>query len=427
MGNDNIKRLYGEAANLHAQAKAILDEYAGKELPKEKGEEVDRLFDAVEAKTAEAKRYERADQQDAFLNDADAKNRKSAFNEADDDDDPKNAADKKKAKDDVAVVAFKKILQGGDRAWFGLSDDERKAIMPLDKKDLSADTSSAGGTLVAPQQWVAQLLKGVDDEVYVRALATKFQVATAQSLGVPVLDADISDADWTTEILTGNKDTAFGTGKRELYPHPLAKRVLVSRKLLRQSTIPADALIRDRLSYKFGVSQEKAFLTGTGVGQPLGVFTPSALGISTGRDTTTASATAVTGDELIDVAYSLKPQYLKKASWLLHRTILKAVRKLKATTGDYVWQPGLAGDKQPTLLERPYILSEYAPSSLTASQYIALLGDFSFYWIADALSMEVQVVDQLYAESNQMGYIGRMETDGMPVLEEAFARLITHS
>ena len=76
-----------------------------------------------------------------------------------------------------------------------------------------------------------------------------------------------------------------------------------------------------------------------------------------------------------------------------------------------------------TLLDRPVNESEYAPGTITTGLYTAILGDFSRYYIVDALNMEMQVVDQLYAETNQMGYILRRELDGMPVLEEAFARL----
>ena len=43
--------------------------------------------------------------------------------------------------------------------------------------------------------------------------------------------------------------------------------------------------------------------------------------------------------------------------------------------------------------------------------------------LADALSMQVQRLNELYAETNQVGFIGRLETDGAPVLEEAFARV----
>jgi HK97 family phage major capsid protein len=52
-----------------------------------------------------------------------------------------------------------------------------------------------------------------------------------------------------------------------------------------------------------------------------------------------------------------------------------------------------------------------------------MLGDFSQYWIVDALTMTIQVLLELYAATNQNGYISRFESDGMPVLEEAFARV----
>ena len=37
--------------------------------------------------------------------------------------------------------------------------------------------------------------------------------------------------------------------------------------------------------------------------------------------------------------------------------------------------------------------------------------------------MQIQRLVELYAATNQVGFIGRMELDGMPVLEEAFVRV----
>ena len=71
----------------------------------------------------------------------------------------------------------------------------------------------------------------------------------------------------------------------------------------------------------------------------------------------------------------------------------------------------------------PFLMSEYAPSTFTTGLYVGILGDFSLYWIVDALSMEVQRLEELYAATNQIGFIGRLETDGAPVLEEAFTRV----
>jgi HK97 family phage major capsid protein len=68
-------------------------------------------------------------------------------------------------------------------------------------------------------------------------------------------------------------------------------------------------------------------------------------------------------------------------------------------------------------------MSEFAPNTFTTGLYVGIVGDFSFYWIVDALSFVLQRLVELYAESNQAGFIGRYEGDAQPVLEEAFARV----
>ena len=40
--------------------------------------------------------------------------------------------------------------------------------------------------------------------------------------------------------------------------------------------------------------------------------------------------------------------------------------------------------------------------------YVGMIGDFSQYWIADALSFSVQRLVELYAATNQTGFIGRL-------------------
>ena len=84
------------------------------------------------------------------------------------------------------------------------------------------------------------------------------------SLGVPVLQTRPDDADWTVELMTGTPDTAMAFARRELHPHPAAKRILVSTFLLNNSVLPADQIVRDQLAYKFGITQEKAFMTRDG-------------------------------------------------------------------------------------------------------------------------------------------------------------------
>lgn len=311
--------------------------------------------------------------------------------------------------------SFRRFLIVGER---GLRDSERRA--------LQMDSNAAGGYLIAPQQFSNELLQAVDNQVFMRSLATIDRVPNAQSLGIPSLDADPADPAWTSEIATGTEDSTMSFGKRELHPHPLAKLIKVSNKLIRASAGRVDALVRERLAYKVGVTLENAYLNGSGANQPLGVFVAHASGISTARDVTTGNTkTTIGADGLIEAKYSLKGQYQNSPNlrWIFHRDAVKMIRKLKDGDGQYLWRPGLASDTGDTILGVQFVMSEYAPNTFTQGLYVGIIGDFKFYRIADALDLQLQVLDQLYAATNQTGYIVRVESDGMPVLEEAFARV----
>lgn len=289
---------------------------------------------------------------------------------------------------------------------------------------LQANRDPDGGYLVTPQEFVNSLIKFVDDAVFIRGKATKYTVATAQSLGAPSLDADPDDADWTAELATGAEDNAIKFGKRELHPHPLAKRIKISNKLLRQSTQPVEQWVRDRLGYKFGVTEEKSFMTGNGANKPLGIFSASNDGIPTSRDISTGNTTtAITFDGLLEAKYSLKGPYWGKASWTFHRDALKQLAKIKDADGQYIWQQAVVAGQPDRIFNMPIDMSEFCPNTFTTGQYVGALCDWSHYWIVDALDFSIQRLVELYAETNQTGLIGRAEVDGMPVLAEAFTRV----
>lgn len=286
-------------------------------------------------------------------------------------------------------------------------------------------SETGGGYLQAPQQFVSTLIQAVDDQVFLRGLATKQQVTNAESLGVPTLDTDASDSDWTVELGTGDEESTLDFGKRELRPRPLAKRVKISNTLLRK--VPASQnIVMERLAYKIGITQEKAFLTGAGQNTPLGVFTVSDDGLTTARDVTAAAVDDIEADDIIDVKYKLKSQYWPRAEWIIHRDAVKILAKIRDGESRPLWDnggmnAGLA--TRPMLAGFPVNMSEFAPNTISTGNYIAILADFSKYWIADSLSMTVQRLVELYAVTNQTGFIIRTEMDGAPVLAEAFVRL----
>lgn len=313
--------------------------------------------------------------------------------------------------------AFERFLRTGDRSGV------------IESRDLEMGSDVDGGAFVAPVQFTGRLIETLFDNVFMRRLASVDVVNGAQSLGIVTIDSDPDDPVWTSEIGTGSDDTGMKTGSRNFTPHPLAKRIKVSNTLLRRSTMPVEQIVQRRLAYKFAVVEETAFLTGNGVGQPLGIFTDHADGLDSDREESSGNTTtAIKADGLMSAFYALKAQYRPRAQWVMHRTAIADIRKLKDGEGQYLWRAGLEMGQPDTLLGRPVNESEYAPdksTGWTTGTRFAVLGDFSYYSIVDALTMTVQRLNELYAESNQTGYIGRKETDGQPTLAEAFIACAT--
>lgn len=312
--------------------------------------------------------------------------------------------------------SFRNFIVSGQFAPLAGASAEERATMQVDNFAL-------GGAMLAPIQFAEGMLQALDNELFIRAWATKHRVPNAQSLGAVSIESDPADADWTAELKTIGL-TDMSVGRRKLEPHPLTKGILASTDLL-QRVPQSENLVRTRLGYKFNVSQEKGFLTGNGVRQALGAFTASDDGIPTSRDVSTDNtSTEMTGNGLIEAKHALKAGYWKNAKWIFSRTGLKQIRKIKdSVNGNYIWVPGLQAGVADRILDVPYVVSEYCPATFTSGQYVGIIGDFSYYWIADALDMTVQRLVELYAMQRKVAFIGAMSTDGMPVLAEAFVRV----
>ncbi len=427
-----IKKLYDEANALHVQAKAILTEFEGKEMPQEKATEVDTLLDQVEAKTTEAKRLERAVAQDSFLNDP--ANPKAIFGANQEQPEVKitwmgRTLDQDEVKELQTAAGFGAFVNM-------LSPDYQKSLRKYlrfgaseltaeDRKALSAGDGPAGGYLVQDTYWNGLIVKAQEMSA-MRRISNVLPPVPSGSVIAPAEDTVFSDSNWTTEIGTGSEMTVKPFGDRRLQPHPLAKLVKVSNTLLRTPTFDVEAYVRDRLGYKTGVTQEDAFINGAGNGLPLGILKTASL-----PTWTTAASNAVDSDDVINWVYSLPAAYAAspKCRILSNRAFIRKVRQMKSGLGEYVWQPGLSTGSPNRILDVAYEVSDRFDDGLDGSDVyednalIAVIGDFNYYWIVDALQMSVQRLVELYAAANQTGFIGRMESDGQAVLAEAFYAL----
>ncbi len=391
----NIREMMEKRAALVAEARKLLDAAEGekRELNAEERTQYDKIFEEARTLGDKIQREQELREEERRLAEAGRM-------------EPEG---KKENPEERKLQAFRNFLVNGNAAEY---------------RALANDSDADGGFLHAAEQFITRLIKGLDNQVFVRQYATILPVTGSDTLGAPSLTDDPSDPTWTTEIAGPSEDSTMAFGRRSLQPQQLSKLIKISMKLLKTSALPVENLVADRLAYKFSVAQENAFLNGDGDGEPLGIFTASDNGISTDRDVSTDNTeTALTADGLTNAKYALKAQYRRGCRWIFHRDAVKMISKLKDGEGQYLWRPGVTLGEPDLLLGLPIDESEYVPNTFTTGLYVGALCNWSNYWIAELQGVELQRLVELYAGTSQIGFIGRAYADGAPVLEESFVRV----
>lgn len=287
----------------------------------------------------------------------------------------------------------------------------QKNIRPEIANALQEGTDSEGGYLV-PDEFERTLIEALEEENIFRSLAHVIQTASGDRK-IPVV-ASKGTASWVDEEGTiTESDDAFS--QVSIGAYKLGTLIKVSNELLNDSVFNLEQYISKEFARRIGTKEEDAFFNGDGSGKPVGIFNSTG-GAEVG--VTTASATAITADEVIDLFYSLGAPYRKKAVWVLNDATVKAVRKLKDGNGNYLWQPALTADTPDTLLGRPVKTSSYVPTIASGAKVIAF-GDFSYYWIADRQGRVFKKLSELYAATDQTGFVATQRVDGKLILPEA--------
>ena len=300
------------------------------------------------------------------------------------------------------------------------------SLSPTEERELFAGSNTQGGYLIGPEQFVAELLRGIRDAVGIEQRARVFTTSSIAGLGVPTLTTRPSKPKWTSELSAGDPDTTMALGKRALEPKQLAKEILVSNVLLMNSELPAEQIVRDELAAIFGETKEYAYLLGSGANEPLGMFVASEMGVPTSRDISSganAGAGGVNFDGLKDAKGALKQGYRAGAVWIFHRDLVTKISKLKDNDGRYLWQDAVTLGEPDTISNIPVLESEFAPNTITQDSYVGMLANLNYYWIQNAKQFSILRINEVHYRRNMIAFAANLWADGQPVLPEAFVRL----
>jgi HK97 family phage major capsid protein len=292
----------------------------------------------------------------------------------------------------------------------------RKGVFgPEQAKALSVSDDTTGGFL-APSEYVADILKGVTEFSPIRQLA-RVRTTSARSIQFPKRTGQFSAA-WAAETSTRAESTGLTYGLDEIPNHELVAKVIISNQDLEDSAFNLDAEIRAEASEQFAVAEGTAFVSGNAVGKPEGLLTNASISYSVG-----GGASAITADGLITTFYDLKDAYARNATWLMKRATVAAIRKLKGSDNNYLWQPGLQSGEPATILGRPLVEATDMPA-VEANAYPILFGDFRRgYLIVDRLQVSVMRDPYGAAGTNQVIFWFRKRVGAQVVVPEAFKKL----
>lgn len=311
----------------------------------------------------------------------------------------------KRVADNLALKSARPHLTGGASSTSDLAHKsafdgyvrrgDAQRLARIEEKALSVGSGADGGYLV-PAETEAAVNRALKAISPMRAISGIRQVS-GSVYKRPFATAG-ADTGWVAETASRSQSTAptlaelqFPT--MELYAMPAA-----SQTLLDDTIVNIDEWLAEEVRLAFAAQEGTAFVTGDGTNKPKGLLSYDTVAngswawgklgfVATGE--AGAFPENDPGDKLLDLVYATKAPYRANGTFLMSRSTVSAVRKLKDGQGNYLWQPANAPGEWPSLLGYPVAESEDMPAIGTNALGIAF-GDFSRgYLIVDRAGIRV--------------------------------------
>lgn len=288
----------------------------------------------------------------------------------------------------------------------GVRENYDRATAKLRAAEDALNTGSGTGGYIVPQLYFNMLMEARDATVKIRP---RVRVATSKNdVKLPKMTAR-GAASWGIELPTSEYSATHDTYNEVSFDAYRCTRLeVVSRDLLEDSMFNIEQLVFRSLGIAIGKAEDNAFTAGDGSGKPTGIVESATAAV------TAASATAVTGDEVKQLARTgMDEEYLvdSECFWLMRAASSLAVETLKDGQGQYIWRAGLEGGKPDMLCGFPVVTTSYAPA-MTAGLKALTLVNGQCYMIVDRPVFTFQRLNEIKALQNCVGFLGSRRTDG---------------
>jgi len=293
----------------------------------------------------------------------------------------------------------------------GLSADEAKAVSEV--KAMSREVGPDGGYTLLP--FLGETFTRPFDTSPIRQLASVVTISTDTYKGF--LDDDEAAASWVGETASRTTTDTPEIGKISVPVHEMYAFPKVSETLLEDSEFNLPSWLMDKVMNKFGRTEATAFVTGDGVDKPRGfttytnktanadVYTRGQVGTKV-----TATASAITTDELVDLRALLHTSHRPNAYFAYNRATESYIRKLVDGQNNYIWQPVYAQGEPDQLLGQRTVIMEDMADIATGALAVAIADFRDCYLIVDRLGMAV--LEDRYSDKPYFGFYCRKRVGG---------------
>lgn len=271
----------------------------------------------------------------------------------------------------------------------------------------TAGTGSEGGYLI-PRQFGAMIMAFEAESSIVRSRATVIPGGEYPDAEISFPALDQSGAKgvysgvvttWLAEGATIDQ-TSFSLREIKMAPKGIAGYIAFSNKLLRNSdaasTIGAK-LLRDAISK----AEDDAFISGDGVGKPLGFLNHASAKIINRNTALTV--------KFIDLANMVQSSKGDKKEWVISQTLYAVLRVLEDGSGRLIFSDGTAG-MPPMLLGFPVRWSERTPTKGVKGDVMLL--DLSYYYVKDGSGLLLSASEHVQFLSDKTVFKVTKSVDG---------------
>jgi HK97 family phage major capsid protein len=247
------------------------------------------------------------------------------------------------------------------------------------------------------------MLDGSIVTILTTASGENLQIPRTATYSAPVITAEGS--------AIAESDPTFGSFVT-LGSHKFANTFQLSRELVEDSGLGAGLLdfVARQAAVGMGTAVNASLTIGAGGGTaPTGIVTAASSAVTGG----TGLAGVPTADNIIDLVYTCPAPYRRQqgAGFQMRGATIAQIRKLKDTTGQYLWQPSLQASAPDLLHGFPVFENPDVPATGIGAKSV-IFGANSAYYVRQVRGVEIARDDSVGFMSDLITFRATWRGDG---------------